>query len=75
LYPSHRIVGVTNQMRTWRWTDITDSVYWVPAAWTTGVRFSVGLDFSLRHHVQTGSESHSASYQAGTECKGDGAWS
>jgi hypothetical protein len=36
--------------------------------WTIGVRIQAGAgNFSLRHHVQTGSGDHPASYPIGTE--------
>jgi hypothetical protein len=35
----------------------------------TGVRIPVGAgNFSLHHHVKTGSETHTASYPMGTGC-------
>jgi len=38
-----------------------------PTGWTIGVRFPVGAgNFSLWHHVQTGSGAHPASYPMGS---------
>jgi len=37
-----------------------------PSDWTTGVRFLTGTGtFTIRHRVQTGSDSRSASYPMG----------